>query len=81
MDPSPFRERDLDPAAAEFIVDWAAEVPGAVRLGLVVYLDRPTGAPDEPAILRDAIPQFFARGPRGPGGDSGSCSAAAGSAW
>ena len=23
IDPSPFRERDLDPKAEEFIVDWA----------------------------------------------------------
>ncbi len=27
IDPSPFREKDLDPAAEEFIVEWAREAP------------------------------------------------------
>jgi hypothetical protein len=59
MDPSPFRERDIDPAAEEFIVSWAREAPGDAPLGLLVHLDRPAGLPDEPAILRDAIREFF----------------------
>lgn len=60
MDPSPFRERDLDPAAEEFIVGWARELPRNAPLALVVYLDRPAGLPQEAAILRDAIREFFA---------------------
>jgi hypothetical protein len=60
MDPSPFRERDLDPAAEEFIVGWARELPWGAPLALVVYLDRPAGLPEEPAILRDSIREFFA---------------------
>jgi hypothetical protein len=59
IDPAPFRNRDLDPAAEEFIVGWAREIPGDVPLGLVVHLDRPEGLPEEPAILRDAIAEFF----------------------
>ena len=31
IDPSPFRERDLDPDAEEFIVDWARERRRSVR--------------------------------------------------
>lgn len=27
IDPSPFRERDLDPRAEEFIVEWARDLP------------------------------------------------------
>jgi len=27
MDPSPFREKDLDPEAEEFIGGWARELP------------------------------------------------------
>ena len=27
LDPAPFRERDLDPKASEYIVDWARECP------------------------------------------------------
>jgi hypothetical protein len=59
IDPSPFRQKDLDPNAEEFIVGWAREVPGDAPLALVVYLDRPAGLPEEPAILRDAIREFF----------------------
>ena len=59
MDPSPFREKDLDPNAEEFITAWARELHGDAPLGLVVHLDRPAGLPDEPALLRDAIGEFF----------------------
>ena len=61
IDPAPFRQRDLDPAAEEFIVEWAREVPASAPLGLVVHLDRRAGLPEEPAILRDAIREFFAQ--------------------
>jgi hypothetical protein len=59
IDPSPFRQKDLDPNAEEFIVGWAREAPVDVPLALVVYLDRPAGLPEEAAILRDAIREFF----------------------
>ena len=61
IDPSPFREKDLDPNAEEFIVSWAREAPGDAQLALLVYLDRPAGLPEEPAILRAAIREFFAQ--------------------
>ncbi len=60
IDPAPFRQRDLDPNAEEFIVGWAREVPADASLALVVHLDRPAGLPEEPAILKDAIREFFA---------------------
>jgi len=43
----------------EFIVGWAREIPSDASLALVVHLDRPAGLPEEPAILRDAIREFF----------------------
>src|SRR5262245_12007752 len=58
MDPSPFRERDLDPDAEEFIVGWARELPRGAPLALVVYLDRPAGLPQESATLSDAAREF-----------------------
>ena len=58
-DPSPFRERDLDPAAERFIVDWSRELPTDAHLALVVHLERGAGRTDEAAILRDAIREFF----------------------
>ena len=59
IDPSPFREKDLDPRADEFIVSWARDLPTRATLALLVYLDRPAGMPEEAAILRDAIHEYF----------------------
>jgi hypothetical protein len=59
IDPSPFRDRDLDPKAEEFIVGWAKDLPRDASLALVVDLDREVGLPDEAAVLREAIHEFF----------------------
>jgi hypothetical protein len=59
MDPSPFRERDLDPNAEAFIVGWAREAPRDAPLALLVRLDRAAGLPGEPAELREAIRDYF----------------------
>src|SRR5437016_8555903 len=61
IDPSPFRDKDLDPKAEDFIVGWAKELPRDATLALVVDLDREAGLPDEPAVLRDAIHEFFSQ--------------------
>src|SRR5262249_59822021 len=50
---------DLDPKAEEFIVDWAKDMPHDSTLALVVDLDRQAGLPNEAAVLRDAIHEFF----------------------
>jgi hypothetical protein len=59
IDPSPFRQRDLDPRAEQFIVDWASDLPTDSPWALVVHLDRPAGRADEAAALREAIHEFF----------------------
>jgi hypothetical protein len=61
IDPSPFRERDLDPRAEEFIVDWSRDLPRDAPLALVVHLERAAGRSDEAVILREAIHEFFAQ--------------------
>jgi hypothetical protein len=61
IDPSPFREKDLDPKADEFIVSWARDLPADAHLALLVYLDRPAGLPEEAAVLRDAIREYFSQ--------------------
>ena len=38
MDPAPFRDRDLDPKAEEFIVDWSREVRRNAPLAILVRL-------------------------------------------
>ena len=58
MDPSPFKERDLDPHAEEFIVSWAREAPRAAPLTLIVHVDR-IAEGVEPGALRSAINEFF----------------------
>jgi hypothetical protein len=59
MDAAPFRERDLDPRAEEFIVEWARELRTEGPLGLVVHLGREAATPDTAATLQDAVREFF----------------------
>lgn len=59
IDPSPFNERDLDPAAEEFFVTWAAELPHAAPLRLVIHVDAPPGDAAAEAVARNAVTQFF----------------------
>ena len=61
LDPSPFREKDLDPDAEEYIVESAKELPSGTLCVLVIHLDRPTGLPDEERAVGDAIRVHFAR--------------------
>jgi hypothetical protein len=59
LDPTPFRERDLDPKAEEFIAGWASELHGDMPLGLLVHVDRHAATPAEVAMLREAVSEFF----------------------
>jgi hypothetical protein len=59
IDPSPFRQRDLDPRAEEFIVGWASDLPVDRPWALVVHLDRAAGRADEAVALREAIHEYF----------------------
>jgi hypothetical protein len=59
IDPSPFRERDLDPRAEAFIVEWARELPHDAPLALLVHLERACGPEDEAAMLGEAIHEYF----------------------
>src|ERR1700745_3937051 len=61
IDPSPFRNKDLDPKADEFIVGWAKDLHRDATMALVVDHDREAGLPDEAAILRDAIHEYFSQ--------------------
>jgi hypothetical protein len=58
LDPAPFRERDLDPRAEEFIVGWARELRGDPAFALAVRVER--GATQEDAVLlQEAVSEFF----------------------
>ncbi len=58
MDPSPFKERDLDQDAEEFIVSWAQEYPMKDPIRLVIHLNR---LPDDftPEQIESAIRNYF----------------------
>ena len=60
LDPSPFRDKDLDPKAEEFIVGWAREAAPDALLGLVVHVDRVGDVPASATFLKDAVREFFA---------------------
>lgn len=59
LDPTPFRERDLDPKAEEFIAGWARELHTDVPLGLRVHVDRDV-EPDDSKLVQDAVRDYFA---------------------
>ncbi|HVK18675.1 MAG TPA: hypothetical protein VM533_17215 [Fimbriiglobus sp.] len=61
MDPSPFREKDLDSKAEEYIVESVKELPSRSPCALVIHLDRPTGLPDEARCIGDAVRVHFTR--------------------
>jgi hypothetical protein len=59
MDPAPFRERDLDPNAETYIVEWARETRPGQPLRLVVHLGRETAPASHEPMLRDAVDGYF----------------------
>jgi hypothetical protein len=61
MDPAPFRERDLDPKAEEFIVESARELSRTAPLRLTVRITDTTSTPEDLAALPQAVHEHFAR--------------------
>ena len=59
MDPSPFRDRDLDADAEEYILSWARELSPDHEIELVVHLQVPP-AEDRAADLEQAVHHYFA---------------------
>jgi hypothetical protein len=61
IDPSPFRERDLDPDCEEFIVSWARELPPDRPLRVEIRIDREQPPADLLAAVEPAVRSHFAR--------------------
>src|SRR5262245_56132987 len=60
LDPFPFRERDLDKDAEEYIVGWARDFPRDQHLKIIVYAPA-SELQSEPAHqLRPALSRYFA---------------------
>src|SRR5262245_7058529 len=58
MDPAPFRARDLDPRAEEFIVGWARELRADPTPSLSVRVEQGATPADE-TIVHQAVAEFF----------------------
>jgi hypothetical protein len=61
LDPSPFREKDLDRNAEEYIVESLKELPSRASCELVIYLDQAASLPDESKVIEEAIHVHFVR--------------------
>jgi hypothetical protein len=59
MDPSPFRDRDLDPRVDDYIVEWARETPASQPLGLVVHLSHQEAHVEDTTLLQQAVREYF----------------------
>jgi hypothetical protein len=59
LDPSPFREKDLDAGVEEFLTGWVRELPANAIFGIVVHLPAEQAATPEAARLGDAFAHYF----------------------
>jgi len=60
LDPSPFIEKDLDPNAEQFILDWAVEpARGSPEFTLSLLLEMHDPRSDPPAGVAAAVQNFF----------------------
>jgi hypothetical protein len=59
LDPFPFRERDLDREAEEYIVDWAREFPARHTIRIRVHHPDTEVQAKEALELRDALHRYF----------------------
>lgn len=60
LDPFPFRERDLDADAEEYIVGWARELPRHAPLRVIVHLPLAEAESEAARGLEEALQRFFA---------------------
>ena len=60
LDPTPFRERDIDPRAEEFIAGWAREIPPDKPLGLLIHVDNEGATGEQISTVKDAVRDYFA---------------------
>ncbi|MGH8121021.1 MAG: hypothetical protein ACRESK_10450 [Gammaproteobacteria bacterium] len=59
MDPSPFREKDLDLQAEEFIVEWAREISRHDPLFLTIHIGKTRNAGMSAQTVAEAVRNHF----------------------
>jgi hypothetical protein len=60
LDPMPFRERDLDREAEDFIVSWARELPRTQAIRVLIHLPASEAASEEARQLEQTLHRYFA---------------------
>ncbi|HTT47279.1 MAG TPA: hypothetical protein VMG39_04660 [Pseudolabrys sp.] len=59
LDPSPFREKDLDADTEEFVISWARELPVGAPFAITVELPPEEAAKPEAAKIGEAFANYF----------------------
>jgi hypothetical protein len=59
LDPFPFRERDLDKEAEEYIVSWARELPHDQPIKIIIHLPKREAQTKAASELGDAFARYF----------------------
>lgn len=60
LDPFPFREKDLDQDAEEYIVSWARELPDKSPVRIAVHIPAGDGFDADAGPLNEAFHRYFA---------------------
>lgn len=58
-DPAPFRERDLDEDAVDYLMGSILEIPDSARAKIVITLPKNYESSGHESVIRDAIRSFF----------------------
>ena len=61
LDPFPFRERDLDKEAEEFIVGWARELPTNHAITILVHPPEAAAQTSDARQLKGGVQGYFSR--------------------
>jgi hypothetical protein len=59
LDPFPFRERDLDRNAEEFILGWALELPKDKPIRIIVHVPMAAASANNASELQGALVRYF----------------------
>jgi hypothetical protein len=59
LDPSPFREKDIDSGVEEFITDWVRELPKGAQFVITVHLPPEEATGPEAAGIGEAFAHYF----------------------
>lgn len=59
LDPSPFRQKDLDAGVEEFIVGWVRELPPADPFEIVIHMPDSEVAKPDAARIAEAFTHYF----------------------